>query len=68
LRLQIVNAKDTPLSDDEVRSIVEIELHPKVRQWLITDMSENFEEEYEAYKSFFRNLPKNREVEVLYAK
>ena len=68
LKLKIVNAKETPPSDDEVRSIVEIESHPKVREWLIEYFGWNLEKEFEAYKRFFENLPKNRRSEILLAK
>jgi len=68
LRLKIVNAKETPPNDDDVRSIVEIECHPKVREWLIEYVGWNLEKEFEAYKRFFENLPKNRRAEILLAK
>ncbi len=68
MRLDIVNAKEVPPNDDEVRSIVEIECHPKVREWLTEYVGWNVETEFETYKKFFKNLPKNRRAEVLLAK
>jgi len=68
LRLEIFNAKQTPLKDEDVRSIVEIECHPKVREWLIEYVDGNVEEELQAYKRFFRNLPKNTRAEILVVK
>lgn len=68
MRFETVNAKETTPSDDEVRSIVEIECHPKVREWLIEYVGWNLEKEFEAYSKFFENLPKNRRAEVLLSK
>jgi len=68
LRLNIVDAKETPPNDDEIRSIVEIECHPKVREWLIEYAGWNLEKEFEAYERFFENLPKNRRAEILLAR
>ncbi len=68
MRLEIINAKETPPNDDEIRSIVEIECHPKVREWLIEYVGWNLETEFEAYKRFFENLPKNKRAEILLAK
>jgi len=68
LRFEIVDAKKTPPNDDEIRTIVEIEFHPKVREWLIIDAGQNPEEEFEFYKRFFNNLPEKREAEALLAK
>jgi len=68
LRLEIVNAKETPPNDNEIRSIVKIEFNPKVREWLTINVSKNFEKEFKAYKKFFKNLPKNRKAEILLAK
>jgi len=68
LRFEIVNAKEMPPNDDEVRAIVEIECHPEVREWLIEYVGWNLEKEVEAYKRFFKNLPHNRRAEILLAK
>jgi len=68
LNLEIFNAKQSPLKDDDVRSIVEIEYHPKVREWLIEYVDGNVEKEFQAYKQFFRDLPKNTRAEILVAK
>ena len=66
--LEIFNAKQTPLSDDEVRSVVEIEQHSEVRRWLTIYVDDDFEKEFQSYRRFFRSLPKEKEVEVLVAK
>jgi RimJ/RimL family protein N-acetyltransferase len=68
VELQIINAKLTPLSDDEVRAIVEIEMHPAVREWLVDYVFEDFDKEFEDYKRFFREVQGNDKVEVLVAK
>ena len=66
--LEILNAKETPLKDDDVRSIVEIERHPKVREWLTEYVDPDPEKEFQAYRKFFRSLPRNKRVEILIAR
>ncbi len=66
--LLIVNAKQIPPSDDEIRAIVEIEFHPEVRRWLIIEVGEDLQEVLKGYREFFENLPGNDDAEVLLAK
>lgn len=66
--LEIFNAKQIPLTDEEVRAIVEIEHHPEVRRWLTIYVEDDFERELQGYRRFFRSLPKERDAEVLIAK
>lgn len=66
--LEIVDAKLKPLSDGEVRAIVEIERHPAVRRWLTDYRDEDYEVELEGYRKFFRDLRSNDKVDVLVAK
>jgi RimJ/RimL family protein N-acetyltransferase len=68
LKLEIINAKKTPLGDEDVRSIVEIERHPMVKKWLIDYADEDFEKELEEYRKFFADLPNNNLADVLVAK
>jgi len=68
LRLEIFSAKQVPLKDDDIRSIVEIEFHPKTRKWLIEYLDSNIEREFQAYKRFFRKLPNNKRAEMLIIK
>jgi len=67
LKLEIFDAKQRPLKVDDIKAIVDIECHPKVREWLIEYIG-NVEKELLAYKRFFRRLRKNRRAEVLVAK
>lgn len=68
MKLEIINAKSSPLKDDEVRAIVEIEQHPEVRKWLVDYGDEDFEKELNEYRRFFSDLQTNNKVEVLIAK
>jgi len=68
LKLEVFNAKETVLKAKEIRSVVGIECHEKVREWLIEYVGGNVEKEYKTYRRFFRNLPKNRRAEILVAK
>lgn len=68
MKPEIFDAKQKPLKNDEVWSIVGIECHPKVREWLIEYVNGNVEKEFQAYRRFFRKLKKNKRVEILVAK
>jgi RimJ/RimL family protein N-acetyltransferase len=68
LGLEIINAKQVRLKDDEIKQIVEIESHRDVRQWLIIDVGDDFEIEFQGYRQFFNQLKENRDAEVLVAK
>ncbi|MDQ1280569.1 MAG: hypothetical protein QG670_1832 [Thermoproteota archaeon] len=67
-RLEILNAKQAPLTDMEVASIVEIECHPKVQKWLYDYAFSSSKKELHDYQVFFKRLPKNRKVDILVAK
>lgn len=66
--LKIINAKLNPLSDEDVRAIVEIEQHPAVKMWLTEYGDEDFETMLNGYRKFFQELANNDRVEVLIAK
>lgn len=68
MKLEIINAKLSPLSDEDIRDIVEIECHPLVRKWLVEYTIKEFEEELREYKDFFSKLRDNDRVEILVAK
>lgn len=68
MRFEIINAKQTPLRDEDVKSIVEIERHPMVKKWLIDYADEDFEKELEEYRRFFMDIRNNNLVDVLVAK
>jgi RimJ/RimL family protein N-acetyltransferase len=68
LRLVIFNARQTPPTEDEIRTIVEIEYRPEVQKWLTEYTDPDPQKELQSYQKFFRKLPKNRRVEVLIAK
>jgi len=66
--VQILNAKDKRPSDDEIRMLAEIEVHPKVREWDTDVHTENLEEMYLLFKKFFDELPMNKDQSFLIAK
>lgn len=68
MEVEIVNVKRSPLKDEDVKAIVDIELHPAVRKWLVDYVYENFNKEFEDYKRFFQEVQNNDKVEVLVAK
>lgn len=68
MKLEIINAKLSPLKDEDVRAIVDIERHPAVRKWLVEYADEEYEKELEEYRKFFSELGNNDRVEVLIAK
>lgn len=68
LKLEIINVKLSPLRDDDVKAIVDIELHPAVRRWLVDYVYEDYDKELEDYKRFFQEVQSSDKVEVLIAK
>jgi len=66
--VQILDAKEEPPNDDEIRMLAEIEVHPKVREWDTDVPTEDVEEMYRLFKKFFDELPKNRDQSFLVAK
>ena len=68
MKQEIINVKLNPLRDEDIKAIVEIEMHPAVRKWLIDYTSESFERELEEYKKFFDEIKGDDRVEVLVAK
>lgn len=68
MKLEIINAKLSPLKDEDVRAIVDIECHPAVRKWLVEYADEEYEKELEEYRRFFSELKNNDRVEVLVAR
>ncbi len=68
MRLEIVDAKEQRPTADEIRDIVEIELHPKVKEWLTIYVDSNPRRAIHSYRRFFKRLPKSGKVDVLLAK
>ncbi len=68
LSLEIFNAKQNLLNDQEISKIVEIECHPEVKEWLYNYEKQDFQEEFKGYRDFFNDLSRNDKVEVIIAK
>ena len=68
LNLEIFDAKKQPLNDQEILKIVEIECHPEVEKWLYEYEKQDFKEEFEGYREFFKELPRNNQVDTIIAK
>ena len=68
MHIQIINAKEKPLNEDEIRTIAEIEHHPEIRRWDTDIHDENIEKMCQAFKKFFVKLLENEDQEVLIAK
>ena len=68
VNIDILNAKQADLTDIDVASIVEIECHPKVQEWLYDYAISNSKKELRDYKRFFKKLPKNIQADILVAK
>jgi RimJ/RimL family protein N-acetyltransferase len=67
LNLEILNAKQTHLTEESIRAIIEIEYHPKVREWLYEYICPDVQKELRDYQKFFRKLPRNRKADILIA-
>ena len=68
LNLEILDAKKVFLAEEDVRSIVEIECHPKVQEWLYVYVDPDVQKEFRDYQEFFRKLPENEKADILIAK
>lgn len=68
LNLEIFDAKKHPLNDQEILKIVEIECHPEVEKWLYEYEKQEFREELDGYREFFKDLPRNDKVDAIIAK
>lgn len=68
MKLEIIDAKISPLRDEEIKEIVNIERHPLVKKWLVEYADEEFEKELEEYRRFFSDLQGNSRVDVLVAR
>ena len=66
--IHIVEAKSYVLTEEDIRSIVEIEYNPKVREWLYDHVLMDFRKELKSYVQFFRKLPQNKKADILLAK
>ena len=67
-KFEIVNAKEIRVTEEDVKSIVEIEVHPKVQEWIYEYVNPNIQTEVHDYTEFFRKLLKNRKADILIAK
>lgn len=68
MSFEIINAKDTLLTVDEIKDIVEIESHPKVKEWLTIYVNPNSKRAIRAYRKFFKKLPRREKVDILLAR
>ena len=68
LNLEIIDAKQTILTEADIRSIVEIESHQRVRKWLYIHVDPDVQKEFKEYRDFLRKLPENKSVDLLVAK
>lgn len=68
MNLEILDVKQVHLTEEDIASIVEIECHPKVQEWLYDYVNLGVKKELRNYQGFFRKLPKNRKADILVAK
>lgn len=68
MSVQILDAKDIQFRDEEIRMLVEIELHPKVQEWDTDVHTQNTQEMYRLFKKFFEELPENEDQIFLIAR
>lgn len=68
MKFQIVNAKENPPTVEEIRDIVDLESHPKVKEWLLTYVDSDPKNAMRTYRKFFKRLPRRKKVDILLAK
>ena len=67
LTLEILNAKQYRLTEEDIKAIVNIEHHPMVYKWLYISVDSDVQTEFRDYKKFFRKLSKNEKADILIA-
>jgi RimJ/RimL family protein N-acetyltransferase len=67
LKLEIINAKEKHLTNDDIRMLAEIEVHPEVAKWDISPFVGDVEKAYLAFKEAIDRLQQT-EDELLVAK
>lgn len=65
--MRILNAKNERPSDDGIRMLAEIEVHPKTREWNTGVLTDDVEKIYGLFKKFFDELPTNEQQTFLVA-
>lgn len=68
LNIEIFDAKKHPLKEQEIMKIVEIERHPEVEKWLYEYEKQDFKEEFDGYRDFFKDLLRNDKVDAIIAR
>lgn len=71
MRIKIIDAKKVPISEEDIRNVCEIELHPKLRRWDRRGTTEEpitLERVMTNFKQFFMKLPTNENQHCLLAK
>ena len=56
------------MTNEDIVSLVKIECHKKVQEWLYDYVNQSPKKELVDYQEFFRKLPKNRKSDILIAK
>ena len=67
MALEILNAKEKRLTDEEIRMLAEIEEHPEIAKWDIPAYGGDMEKACMAFKKYFEE-PQKSEDESLVAK
>lgn len=68
MSLEIVNAKNYAIRDEEIWMLAEIEIHPKVLEWDTDVHTEILDDMYSIFKTFFKKLPDNEDQIFLIGK
>jgi RimJ/RimL family protein N-acetyltransferase len=68
LNIELFDAKKHPLKEKEILKIVEIERHPEVKKWLYEYEKQDFKEEFDDYRVFFKDLLRNDKVDAIIAR
>jgi len=66
--VQILDARNTRLTEDEIHMLAEIELHPNVQEWDTDVHTQDAKEMYRLFKKSLEELPKNKDQIFLVAK
>ena len=68
MSFQVIDAQESPLTDEAIWMLAEIETHPKVMEWDVDIHTKDQREMFLLFKAFFQKLPNDKDQIFLVGK